>query len=114
MFIGFVAIYSNLKLLLSSTTLYIYWLRLATLFWENTSNGGYLGGMVLRPITEQWTVFAFGGGGLGSDDYSNYWIGSGLGYKFNAKHSLNLFGFISDDNFGRISKLGIAYTYEFK
>ena len=81
---------------------------------QNTSNGGYIGGVVLRPITEYWTVLAFGGGGLGSDDYSNYWVGTGLGYKFNTRHSLNLFGFISDDNYGRINKLGMAYTYEFK
>jgi hypothetical protein len=34
--------------------------------------------------------------------------------KINTRHSLNLFGFISDDNYGRINKLGMTYTYEFK
>lgn len=81
---------------------------------QNTSNGGYLGAMGLRPLTDHWTVLAFGGGGAGSGGYSNIWLGSGLSYKVNAHHSFNLFGFISDDNYGRISKLGLTYTYEFK
>ena len=81
---------------------------------QNTSNGGYLGSMVLRPLTEHWTVLGFGGGGKGSGGYSNVWLGSGVSYKLNTHHSFNLFGFISDDNFGRISKIGLTYTYEFK
>jgi hypothetical protein len=81
---------------------------------QNTNNGGYLGGMALRPITDHWTILAFGGGGMGSGGYSNVWLGSGISYKLNTHHSLNLFGFVSDDDFGRISKLGLTYTYEFK
>jgi len=81
---------------------------------QNTNNGGYIGGMALRPITEHWTVLAFAGGGMGSDDYSNYWLGSGVSYKLNSNNSFNLFAFVSDDNFGRISKVGLSYTYEFK
>ena len=81
---------------------------------QNTSNGGYIGAFVLRPITEHWSFLGFTGGGMGSSDYSNIWGGGGLSYKINTHHSFNLFGFISDDNFGRISKLGLNYTYEFK
>jgi hypothetical protein len=81
---------------------------------QNTSNGGYLGTMILLPITDHWTVLGFGGGGIGSGGYSNLWIGSGLSYKFNTHHSFNFFGFVSDDDFGRVSKLGVNYTYEFK
>lgn len=80
----------------------------------NSSNGGYLGAMVLRPISEHWTVLAFGGGGAGSGGYNNAWIGTGLSYKLNTHHSFNVFGFVSDDDFGRISKLGLNYSYEFK
>ncbi|KGJ96796.1 hypothetical protein [Colwellia psychrerythraea] len=40
---------------------------------QNTSNGGYLGTMALRPITEHWTVLAFVGGGIDPGGYSNFW-----------------------------------------
>ena len=81
---------------------------------QNTSNGGYLGAMVLRPITEKWTIIAFGGGGIGSDDYSNVWGGAGASYKINDHHSFNFFGFASEDSFGSVSKVSASYTYEFK
>ena len=81
---------------------------------QNTRNDGYLGTVALRPITGYWTVLAFGCGGMGSSGYSNIWLSSGVSYKLNTHHSFNLFGFISDDDFGRISKIGITYTYEFK
>ena len=80
----------------------------------NTSNGGYVGAFALRPITENWSFLTFAGGGMGSDDYTSMWGGGGFSYKFNGHHSLNMFGFISDDDFGRVSKLGLAYTYEFQ
>lgn len=81
---------------------------------QNASNGGYLGAFAIRPITEHWSFLGFAGGGLGSDDYSSTWGGGGMSYKVNAHHSFNVFGFVSDDNFGTISKLGFTYTYEFK
>lgn len=80
---------------------------------QNTNNGGYLGSMFLRPLSEHWTAMAFAGGGLGSDSYSNLWAGAGASYKLNDMHSLNLFGFFSEDDYGSISKLNINYTYEF-
>lgn len=81
---------------------------------QNTNNGGYLGAMVLRPLSQQWTAMGFVGGGLGSDDYSNVWGGAGASYKINDNHSFNLFGFVADDSYGTTSKVAINYTYEFK
>ena len=81
---------------------------------QNTSNGGYLGVFAIRPINKHWTALAFTGGGIGSNDYSNVWGGGGISYKFNAHNSINLFAFLSDDNFGQVKKLGFSYTYEFK
>jgi len=81
---------------------------------QNTSNGGYIGGMALRPISEKWTFMIFGGGGIGSDDYSNLWAGTGASYKINDHHSFNFFGFVSEDNYGNVSKISASYTYEFK
>ena len=81
---------------------------------QNTSNGGYLGVMAVRPITDHWSIITFGGGGAGSGGYNNAWIGGAVSYKLNTHHSVNLFGFVSEDDFGNISKLGFNYTYEFK
>ncbi len=81
---------------------------------QSTSNGGYIGAMALRPITEQWTFMTFGGGGMGTDDYKNIWAGAGASYKINDNQSFNFFGFLSEDDFGSISKLGMSYTYEFE
>jgi hypothetical protein len=81
---------------------------------QNTNNGAYLGSMFLRPLTQQWTVMGFLGGGLGSDDYSNVWAGGGASYKINDNQSFNLFGFLADDTYGSTSKVTINYTYEFK
>lgn len=80
---------------------------------QNTSNGGYLGGLILRPLTEHWTVIAIVGGGLGSGGYSNVWAGTGISYKISEQHSFHCFGFISEDDYGSVSKLVIKYTYEF-
>ncbi len=81
---------------------------------QNTSNGGYIGTMVMRPLTEHWTAIGVVGGGLGSDSYTNIFAGGGASYKINQQHSFNLFAFASEDDFGSISKLVINYTYEFK
>ena len=81
---------------------------------QNTNNGGYLGVMALRPLTEHWTIMGFTGGGLGSDDYSNIWAGAGASYKVNDNQSFNLFGFLADDSYGSTSKVTVNYTYEFK
>ncbi|TPH13307.1 hypothetical protein [Litorilituus lipolyticus] len=80
---------------------------------QNTSNGGYLGVMALRPIDDNWTFMTFGGGGAGSGDYRNVWGGAGASYKINEQQSFNVFGFVSDDDYGTNNKLGISYTYEF-
>ena len=81
---------------------------------QNASNGGYLGGMALRPLTDHWTVMSFVGGALGSDSYSSVWAGAGASYKINDYQSFSLFGFFSEDDYGSISKLVVNYTYEFK
>jgi len=78
-----------------------------------TSHGIYLGAFGLKPLSEQWTLIGFGGGSVGSDDYSGYWAGAGIGYRINGNHSVNLFGVYSDNSFGQDDKVGVSYTYEF-
>ncbi|MEN8199447.1 MAG: hypothetical protein ABFR63_05170 [Thermodesulfobacteriota bacterium] len=80
----------------------------------STSNGGYLGGFALKPLTEHWNLMTFGGGSLGSDNYSGYWLGGGAGCKINAHHSFNVFAFASDNSYGAEEKIGASYTYQFK
>ncbi|MBK1877313.1 hypothetical protein [Pelagicoccus mobilis] len=77
------------------------------------SHGGYLGAAALKPLGDNYSVTAFGGGSLGSDDYSGYWVGVGAGYKVNDQHSFKAFAIYADDDFGTEEKIGIAYTYEF-
>ena len=79
-----------------------------------TSHGAYLGVFALKPLSERWTMIGFGGGSLGSDDYSGYWFGGGIGYKINDNQSFNLFGNYSDNTYGQDDSLSISYTYEFK
>ncbi len=80
---------------------------------NSDSHGFYAGAFALKPLTEHVSVMAFGGGSVGSDDYSGYWGGVGLGYKFDDYHSLKTFAIYADDDYGTEEKLGIAYTYEF-
>lgn len=78
-----------------------------------SSHGGYLGGFAVKPLTDKWSLMAFGGGSMGSDNYSGHWYGAGVSHKLTEKQSFNIFGYVSDDSFGDNSKIGGSYTYEF-
>ena len=79
----------------------------------NSSDGGYIGAFALRPINEQWTFMSVLGGSLGSNSYAGVWAGMGLSCRLTEKQSMNVFGFISEDDFGRVEKLSLSYTIEF-
>lgn len=78
-----------------------------------SSHGGYIGGFAVKPLSDRWSLMGFGGGSLGSDDYSGYWYGAGISHKFSNTQSFNLYGYVSDDSFGDNSSFGGSYTYEF-
>lgn len=80
----------------------------------STSNGGYLGAFSLKPLTENWSLMAFGGGTKGSGDFSGYWFGGGVSYEINSHNSFNVFAFSSDNSYGNEQKAGASYTYQFK
>lgn len=80
---------------------------------SSASYGGYLGAFALLPLSDKWTLMSFAGGNLGSDDYSGYWAGAGLSFAINGQNSLSLFGFISEDNYGKQDKISLSYTHEF-
>ena len=79
----------------------------------NSSDGGYIGAFVLRPLTEQWTFLGFLGASKGSNSYSGTWGGMGISYRITHNQSINSFAFVSDDDYGQVEKLSISYTYEF-
>lgn len=79
-----------------------------------TSHGVYAGAFAMKPLANNLTAMAFGGGNYGSDDYSGYWFGAGLSYMVNDHHSVRTFAMKSDDDFGSEEKIGFAYTYEFE
>ncbi|MGR5253998.1 hypothetical protein ACPV5S_17535 [Vibrio astriarenae] len=79
-----------------------------------TTHGGYLGMFGLRPIAEtQFSLMGFAGASAGSDSYSSHWFGGGVSYKVNQHASFNVFGYISDDDFGQVNKLGGSFSYQF-
>ncbi|WP_295894988.1 hypothetical protein [uncultured Vibrio sp.] len=78
-----------------------------------SSHGAYAGVFGVKPLTDTWSVLAFGGGSIGSDNYSGYWVGSGLSYKISEAQSFNFFGILSEDDFGENNRAGISYTYTF-
>lgn len=79
-----------------------------------SSHGGYIGVFTLKPLSDKWTLMAFGGGSMGSDDYSGYWTGAGLSHKLTHTQSFNFYGVLAEDDYGENNRLGISYTYEFK
>lgn len=78
-----------------------------------STHGGYLGAFGLKPINDQWSLLAFGGGSMGSDDYFGYWAGLGASFKISEAQSFNLFSIFAEDDFGENNSVGVSYTYEF-
>ncbi len=79
----------------------------------STSHGGYLGAFALKPVTNDISVVGFTGGMVGSNSYSGYWGGGGLSYKISPKQSVNLFGIISEDDYGSRNDISVSYSYQF-
>jgi hypothetical protein len=78
-----------------------------------TSHSGYLGAFALRPLTENLTFSLFGGGAVGTDDYSGYWIGGGLGYQVTTRHSLTAHTYLQDNSYGQEERFSLGYKYQF-
>ena len=79
----------------------------------STSTGGYLGAFALKPLTDKWTLIAFGAGSLGSDDYSGYSLGGGTGFKIDHHQSVSAYAYLTDNSYGDDQQLGIQYRYKF-
>lgn len=81
---------------------------------RSTSHGGYGGMFGVRPIgTTDWSLMGFAGASVGSDSYFSYWYGAGISYKINDNASMNTFGYLSEDDFGSVNKIGVSFTYQF-
>lgn len=79
----------------------------------NTTHGAYLGALALKPLNDKWTLMCVVGGAKGTDDYSSYWFAGGMSYKITQNQSCNLYGFMSDSDYGDTQKISLSYTYEF-
>ncbi len=80
---------------------------------SNSNHSGYLGAFAFKPLTEHFSLITVVGGLKGSDSYSGYWIGGGISYKINQQQSINVFGFVSDDDYGKRNQTSISYSYQF-
>lgn len=81
---------------------------------SSVSHSAYVGGFALKPLTPTFTWIIFGGGSVGSDNYSGYWAGTGLGATIDERNSLNFYSYYSDNSFGSSNGLGLSFTHEFK
>ncbi|GAD79440.1 hypothetical protein [Vibrio ezurae] len=77
------------------------------------STGGYVGAFSLKPINDKFTVMAFAGASIGSDDYFGYWMGAGSGYNFTKKDSISLLALVSDNDYGSDKKVILSYSHTF-
>lgn len=82
-------------------------------FISSTSNSGYLGALALKPLTKQVTAMAMTGGALGSNDYSAYWLGGGVGVTLNSYHNIRVYSYYMDNSYGTNTGLGADYVYQF-
>lgn len=81
---------------------------------RSTNHAGYIGMFGVRPFEgTKWSMIGLMGVGAGSGGYSSYWGGAGLSYKLNDKASFNMFGILSEDDFGTNNKLGGSFSYQF-
>lgn len=77
------------------------------------AHSGYIGAFALKPLSENLTLVMVTGGSIGSNDYSGYWIGGGLGYTIMKKHSLSAFTYKMDNSYGADTAFSVGYKYEF-
>lgn len=80
---------------------------------NNSAHSGYIGAFALKPLTEELTLIMMTGGSLGSNDYSGYWFGGGIGYTLLEKHSISAFTYKMDNSYGSDTAFSISYSYEF-
>lgn len=83
------------------------------LTFEVSSNSGYVGLFVLRPLGPRFTLMAGGNLTKGTHDFSGFALGGGLSYHLRKKDTLRVSASYNDNSFGTKKKLNIAYVHEF-
>lgn len=79
----------------------------------SSSHGGYLGAFALKPLSLKLSLIGIAGGMAGSSSYSGYWAGGGVSYKIDKQQSFNIFGVLSDDDYGTRNDIAVSYSYQF-
>lgn len=77
------------------------------------SNAGFAGLAAMRALGNKWTLMTMGAYSVGSDHYSGYFAGIGMGYHITKRQSLSLKGKIQDNTYGQETKVGLGYRYQF-
>lgn len=80
---------------------------------ELSSNSGYFGIFVLRPLSKKFTLMAGGIVTKGTNDFSGFAAGGGLSYHLTQNDTLRLSASYNDNSFGQKNKVNIAYVHEF-
>lgn len=80
---------------------------------SSEAHSAYLGAFALKPLAQNLTWFMFASGSMGSNDFSGYGLGTGLGYTFNKHHSVSMFTAHMDNSYGTDTLFGFAYSYQF-
>jgi len=80
---------------------------------NSSAHSGYIGAFALKPLAESLTLIMMSGGALGSNNYSGYWFGGGIGYTLLEKHSINAFTYKMDNSYGSDTAFSVSYSYEF-
>lgn len=80
---------------------------------STTSDGGYLGFMALKPLSDRWTLRGGAIVSAGSNDYTGYSLGGGVSYALTDRINFGVFGGYTDNSFGDDQVTGASLTYEF-
>lgn len=81
---------------------------------ETTNTAGYIGAFSIKPLSDRWNLLAFAIGSAGTDSYSGYFVGAGVGYSFTQQQSVSTYAYTQDNTYGTDSQLGLAYRYQFE
>ncbi|PNU04119.1 hypothetical protein A8V01_05870 [Novosphingobium guangzhouense] len=80
---------------------------------EVSSNSGYVGLFVLRPLTERLTAMGGGNYTKGTHGFSGVAAAAGLSYHLTGKDTVAVRASYVDNTFGGRQRIGVSYQHEF-
>lgn len=80
---------------------------------EVSSNSGYVGVFLLRPLNEKFTLMGGGNVSKGTHDFSGISVGGGISYHFTHNDTFGVSASYVDNSFGQNENLRLTYRHEF-